>query len=69
MLSCESPGRQNKLAQVNPWTQSLIDMILTNKSELLGDCGVCNPEISDYTLVYGFIKEKVKPKTERIIKF
>ena len=50
-------------------TQSLIDVILTNRSGLFGDCGVYNPELSDHALVYGFIKERIKPQTGRVIKF
>ena len=30
----------------------LIDVILTNKSELFKDCGVCEVGISDHVLVY-----------------
>lgn len=49
-------------------TKSLIDVILTNRPELFSSCGTYNPEMSDHALIYGFIKEKVKPQKDRIIR-
>lgn len=39
-------------------TQTLIDVILTNKPELFKNCGVCEVGISDHALVYGLVKER-----------
>lgn len=39
-------------------TQTLIDVILTNKPELFKNCGVCDVGISDHALVYGLVKER-----------
>ena len=39
-------------------SQTLIDVILTNKPELFKDCGVCEVGISDHALVYGLMKER-----------
>ena len=50
-------------------TRSLIDVILMNQPELFRNCGVYNPEISDHALIYGFIKERVKPQKGRVFKF
>ena len=49
--------------------QSLTDVFLTNRPDLFRNCGVYNPEISDHALIYGFIKERVKPQKGRIVKF
>lgn len=49
-------------------TKILINVILTNRPELFSSCGMYNPEMSDHALIYGFIKEKVKPKKDRIIR-
>ena len=39
-------------------SQTLIDVILTNKPELFKDCGVCDIGISDHALIYGLMKER-----------
>ena len=39
-------------------SQTLIDVILTNKPELFKDCGVFDVGISDHALVYGLMKER-----------
>ena len=50
-------------------TKTLIDVILTNQPQLFTDCGVYQPELSDHGLVFGFLKEKVKPQQDKIVKF
>ena len=50
-------------------TKTLIDVILTNQPQLFTDCGVYQPELSDHGLVFGFLKEKVKPQQGKIVKF
>lgn len=55
--------------QVAITTCSLIVVILTNQPELFADCGVYNAEISDHALIYGFLKEKVKPQKGKVVKF
>ena len=52
--------------RITTTTQTLLDVILTNRPELFRKCGVYNPEISDHCLVYGIMTEKVqqhRPKT------
>lgn len=44
--------------QITTNSQTLIDVILTNKPELFKECGVCDVGISDHALVYGLIKER-----------
>ena len=39
-------------------SETLIIVILTNKSELFKDCGVWDAGISDHALVYGLMKER-----------
>ena len=39
-------------------SETLIDVILTNKPELFKDCGVWDAGISDHALVYGLMKER-----------
>lgn len=45
-------------------TRSLIYVILSNQPELFRNFGVYSPEISNHALIYGFMKEKVKPQRE-----
>ena len=40
-------------------TETLIDVILTNKQDLFEQRGVIFPEISNHGLIYGLMKEKV----------
>lgn len=50
-------------------SQTLIDVILTNSSDLFEQSCVIFPEIRDHGLVYGFIKEKVHQLQSKIITF
>ena len=50
-------------------TKTLIDVNLTNQPQLFTDCEVYQPELSDHGLVFGFLKEKVKPQQGKIVKF
>ena len=45
-------------------SQTLIDMMLTNNPDLFKNCGVYNPEISDHSMIYGEMTEKVKTQTK-----
>jgi len=48
-------------------SQTLIDVILTNKPDLLEQSGVIFPDISDHGLVYGFTKEKVHQLQRKLL--
>lgn len=48
-------------------TETLIDIILTNKPHLFEQSGVLFPEISDHGLIYGLMKEKVYKHQNKII--
>lgn len=50
-------------------TETLIDVILTNKPDIFIDCGIDLPNISDHALIYGFVNEKVKRYKNKVIKF
>ncbi|KAK3744231.1 hypothetical protein QZH41_004610 [Actinostola sp. cb2023] len=47
----------DKPTRITESSQTLIDVILTNKPHLFKDSGVYNPEISDHALVYGLMTE------------
>ena len=53
----------NEPTRVTANSQTLIDVMLTNNPDLFKNCGVYNPEISDHSMIYGEIKEKVKKHT------
>ena len=40
-------------------SQTLLDVILTNNPELFKKCGIYNPEISDHSMIYGEMVERV----------
>ena len=51
-------------------TQTLIDVILTNEPNIVKVSGVYNPELSDHSLVYAFMKDKLKEKfNSKVISF
>ena len=41
--------------------------MLTNNPDLFKNCGVCNPEISDHSMIYGEMVEKVKKHTTKTL--
>ena len=47
-----------KATRVTKDSQTLLDVILTNKPELFRECNVYNPENSDHAMVYGALTEK-----------
>ena len=50
-------------------TKTLIDVILTNQPDAFVNCGIYDPGLSDHSLIYGFMNEKVVRHGTRIIKF
>lgn len=59
----------NQPTRITNTTQTLIDVILTNQPDLVGKSGVYNPELSDHSLVYSFLWERVSRHSPKIIKF
>lgn len=41
-------------------SQTLTDVMLTNNPDLFKKCGVYNPEISDHSMIYSEMTEKLK---------
>ncbi|CAH3114421.1 unnamed protein product [Pocillopora meandrina] len=50
-------------------TSTLIDVLLTNKSERFKCGGVYYPSLSDYALIYGIFKEKLQRHPNKVITF
>ena len=48
-------------------SQTLIDVILTNKPELFKDCGVCDIGKSDFALIYGLMKERNSIQESKVL--
>ena len=55
--------------RITPTSETLLDVILTNKPELFKTSGVLNPEMSDHHIVYGIMKEKVSQHERKVITF
>ncbi|EDO29916.1 predicted protein [Nematostella vectensis] len=55
--------------RVTPTSETLLDVILTNKPELFRASGVLNPEMSDHHLVYGIMKERVSQHERKVVTF
>ncbi|XP_048578931.1 uncharacterized protein LOC125560702 [Nematostella vectensis] len=55
--------------RVTPTSDTLLDVILTNKPELFRASGVLNPEMSDHHLVYGIMKERVSQHERKVVTF
>ena len=55
--------------RVTPTSESLLDVILTNKPELFKASGVFNPELSDHHFIYGLMKDKVFQHDRKILTF
>jgi hypothetical protein len=52
--------------RIAPKSETLLDVILTNKPDMFKQCGTFNPGISIHNLIYGIMEESVnqyKPKT------
>ena len=57
----------NEPTRVTANSQTLIDVMLTNNPDLFKNCGVYNPEISDHSMIYGEMTEKVKKHTTKTL--
>ena len=57
----------NEPTRVTANSQTLIDVMLTNNPALFKNCGVYNPEISDHSMIYGEMTEKVKKHTSKTL--
>ena len=57
----------NEPTRVTANSQTLIDVMLTNNSDLFKNCGVYNLEISDHSMIYGEMTEKVKKHTTKTL--
>ena len=53
--------------RITPTSETLLDVILTNKPELFKASGVLNLEISDHHLVYGIMKERVSQHERKVV--
>ena len=56
----------DKPTTVTP-TQTLIDVLLTNKPETFVSSGILNPGLSDHVLIYGIMDMRVKHCSNRIV--
>ena len=50
-------------------TSTLIDVLLTNRSDMFMQCGTYDTALSDHLLIYGLMKETVKRYQNKIITF
>ena len=55
--------------RITPTSETLLDVILTNKPELFKTSGVLNPEMSDHHLVYWIMKERVSQHERKVVTF
>ena len=55
--------------RITPTSETLLDVILTNKPELFKTSGALNPEMSDHHLVYGIMKERVSQHERKVVTF
>ncbi|PFX19591.1 hypothetical protein AWC38_SpisGene16000 [Stylophora pistillata] len=55
--------------RIMPTSETLLDVILTNKPELFKASGVLNPEMSDHHLVYGIMKHRVSQHERKVVTF
>lgn len=62
-------SNQSECTRVTPTSETLIDLILTNRTDLFDSTGVIDFGLSDHAMVYGFIKHKVKKYRYKIITF
>ena len=57
----------NELTRVTANSQTRIDVMLTNGPDLFKNCDVYNPKISDHSMIYGEMTEKVKKHTTKTL--
>ena len=57
----------DKPTRVTPTTETLIDVLLTNKPETFVSSGILNPGLSDHALIYGIMDMRVKHCSNRIV--
>ena len=55
--------------RITSTSETLLDVILTNKPELFKTSGVLNPEMSDHHLVYGIMRERVSQHETKVVTF
>ena len=58
-----------KPTRVTPTSETLLDVILTNKPQLFKQCGAINPEISDHHLIYGIIAQSIYQHRRKTVSF
>ena len=58
-----------KPSKITLTTETLLDVILTNKPNLFRTGGSFNPEISDHHLSYGILKQSVLQHRRKTIAF
>lgn len=61
------PTRTEKCGTIT--TSTLIDVLLSNRPELFKHNGIYHPALSDHALIYGILKDKVRPNKSKIIIF
>jgi len=59
----------DKPTRITESSQTLLDIILTNKPELFDEHGVYDPGISDHAMVYGIMKERGTYHANKVISF
>ena len=57
----------DKPTRVTATTETLIDVLLTNKPETFVSSGILNPGLSDHALIYGIMDMRVKYCSNRIV--
>lgn len=55
--------------RVTNHSRTLLDVILTNMPEEFKECGVWNPGISDHSMVYGLMMEKIGYHKSKLLSF
>ena len=58
-----------KPTRITPTSETLLDIILTNKPNLFMTGGSFNPEIFDHHLIYGILKQSALQHRQKTIKF
>ena len=58
-----------KPTRITPTSETLLDVILTNKPNLFRGSGSFNPEISDHHLIYGILKRSALQHRQKTITF
>ena len=57
----------NEPTRVKANSQTSIDLMLTNNADVFKNCGVYSSEISDHSMIYGEMKERVKKHTTKTL--